>query len=362
MGAETTPQRCPCSMSRRTVNVRPWRASGECVRAATLPGPSDVQTRLGQLGPLRGLESECGASKTARGWEGGVPAAHPSGLSPFWSPGRSSLWEGHPHPTHSSQNPRAIPTQRPQAEPPRLPSADAQVVAPFAIGPQGAGYLARPVPTHSEPSSESQDTLDTGYVPVFPSLSTWLKGPRQPPTSLLSPLRKQEPTPHPKASPAHRPTQGPGHLRRAGPPRAVSIHDAGSPPPVEQPHCETPASPICVCLPRGKIVFADIPVSGRRILNLPGSDGLVFPSRQPRTREWLCLGGAGAGTSQRHLLEAPAARSGGRPPPQEPRPREPVRGRPEPEATPPPFSVRVTPPSAEGKHHPRCEINTFSLQ
>lgn len=190
MGAETTPQRCPCSMSRRTVNVRPWRVSGECVRAATLPGPSDVQTQLGQLGPLRGLESECGAGKTARGWEGGVPAAHPSGLSPFWSPGQSSLWEGHPHPTHSSQDPRAIPTQRPQAEPPRLPSADAQVVAPFAIGPQGAGYLERPVPTHSEPSSESQDTLDTGYVPVFPSLSTWLKRPRQPPH--LPPLPAQE--------------------------------------------------------------------------------------------------------------------------------------------------------------------------
>lgn len=63
------------------------------------------------------------------------------------------------------------------------------------------------------------------------------------------------------------------------------------------------------CLPRGKIVFTDIPFSGRQILNLTGNRRLVFPSKQLWNQKLFCLRYAEEGTSQQLSLWAvPIAR------------------------------------------------------
>lgn len=52
------------------------------------------------------------------------------------------------------------------------------------------------------------------------------------------------------------------------------------------------------CLPRGKIVFTDIPLSGRQNLNLTGNHRLVFPTKQLWNQKLFCLRYAEKGTSQ----------------------------------------------------------------
>lgn len=193
------------------------------MRAASPPEPSDVQTRLSQLGPVPGPGDRSAPGLESIRVQGQQDSERPGGPCP-WGPlskacPRSGLQgaelalggdvpiprtaPGTPGPSpHSGVSKRNLPAS-PQPMPRALRRGSSPAVrpSPFAIRPRWQAAWRGPCPSVQSLrlSHRTRQTLGASLSSL--PIQRGSRSHRSPPSSLLSPLRRQEPRTHPKASP-----------------------------------------------------------------------------------------------------------------------------------------------------------------